>query len=786
MDSITESLDGDGSGHAAGTAAPEAEGEAEARPVLLKQHRASVGKKVTARKSLHGSSTSLSSLSSQITSLRLDGAGAPEDEVVASISNNNDNNPMSSFQPTVQQPNVQAENLYTQHSLFVKVFDWLQDEKSKRATRKQKTKATTAVTNEVASGDSTNDAGTAGRRNSQTSEGSAALNNLEQILAQYTASSKETSAVPTASIVRRKSSSTSLRRKGLRRGSLSDSDYADVEASVPSADVVLDNTKTLMYTGDDAEGTWLVGPSVTVRVRDLDPNWATFKAEILRLTHTLGFKGWRRIPLDMGADISVVRLSGALTNAVYVVSPPNNLAYEPGAGSSTSLLLRKPPAKLLLRVYGPQVEHLIDREKELQVMRRLGKRNIGPRVLGTFNNGRFEQYFNARTLTTQDLRKPETSKQIAKRMRELHDGIDLLNEEREGGPQVWNNWDKWLDRCEKVISWLDNKVISESAGPDKAAWRERGFVCGIPWPEFRRIVGKYREWLETASGGPSAVQRRLIFAHNDTQNGNLLRLEPSGESPLLLPKNEHKQLVVIDFEYASANTRGFEFSNHFTEWCYDYHHPSKPWKCNTEDYPSPEEQERFLRAYLAHVPNPVYPPPPSSSFSPYMRPVTVGAPPLPANPPYVSNQFSLDTYDPSQGTILELEDREQEPIEHELQRLMRETHIWRAASSAQWVAWGIVQAQVPSVDEEEEAKTTGDDEKHHPNPPAGVNAGESSVVSSNGGSEDPEGPDEFDYLAYAQDRALFFLADALSFGLVTEEELPANMLPRIKQHLLSY
>lgn len=40
-------------------------------------------------------------------------------------------------------------------------------------------------------------------------------------------------------------------------------------------------------------------------------------------------------------------------------------------------------------------------------------------------------------------------------------------------------------------------------------------------------------------------------------------MEPSSESPLLRPENEHKQLVVIDFEYASANTPGFEFANHF-------------------------------------------------------------------------------------------------------------------------------------------------------------------------------------------------------------------------------
>jgi choline kinase len=38
---------------------------------------------------------------------------------------------------------------------------------------------------------------------------------------------------------------------------------------------------------------------------------------------------------------------------------------------------------------------------------------------------------------------------------------------------------------------------------------------------------------------------------------------PEGESPLLLPMNEHKRLVVIDFEYANANVPGLEFANHF-------------------------------------------------------------------------------------------------------------------------------------------------------------------------------------------------------------------------------
>jgi thiamine kinase-like enzyme len=64
---------------------------------------------------------------------------------------------------------------------------------------------------------------------------------------------------------------------------------------------------------------------------------------------------------------------------------------------------------------------------------------------------------------------------------------------------------------------------------------------------------------------PIGTQYRVQDANNisQTQYGNLLRMEPATQSPLLLPANEHKQLVVIDFEYSSANTPGLEFANHF-------------------------------------------------------------------------------------------------------------------------------------------------------------------------------------------------------------------------------
>ena len=173
---------------------------------------------------------------------------------------------------------------------------------------------------------------------------------------------------------------------------------------------------------------------------------------------------------------------------------------------------------MLLRIYGPQVEHLINREAELQILRRLRQKKIGPSLLGTFKNGRFEEFFDAKTLTARDIQVPQTSVHIAKRMRELHDGIELLKEERDAGPFVWRNWDKWVDRCEDVTSWLDSQVLSKTArlsSSHSEEWRERGLVCGVKWADFRKTVNRYRQWLEDQSGGAAGIKQRLVFAHND-------------------------------------------------------------------------------------------------------------------------------------------------------------------------------------------------------------------------------------------------------------------------------
>lgn len=106
----------------------------------------------------------------------------------------------------------------------------------------------------------------------------------------------------------------------------SDTEYSGDDPIVPTTDEVLDNSKTVGKNGTKEAEAWL-----------------SFKNEIIKLAHTLRLKGWRRIDLNAGDDIKVERLSGALTNAVYVVVPPKNLPKTPVGDSDRSRAPKRNP-----------------------------------------------------------------------------------------------------------------------------------------------------------------------------------------------------------------------------------------------------------------------------------------------------------------------------------------------------------------------------------------------------------------------------------------------------------
>jgi choline kinase len=136
----------------------------------------------------------------------------------------------------------------------------------------------------------------------------------------------------------------------------------------------------------------------------------------------------------------------------------------------------------------------------------------------------------------------------------------------------------------------------------------------------------------------------------------------------------------------------------------------------------------------------------------------------------------------------EAEKSQEDSLEAELHFLMKQTRLWRVFNSAQWVAWGIVQAKVPGMEEGIAAAATAKASNGNGH---NSDSNGSAVVAAEPPAQPPvdadvDEADEFDYLAYAQDRAMFFWADLLALNLVREDELPRQMVEHIRSRMIEY
>ncbi|KAF9568549.1 kinase-like protein [Agrocybe pediades] len=340
----------------------------------------------------------------------------------------------------------------------------------------------------------------------------------------------------------------------------------------------------------------------------------SFRLQLLEVLRKLHVRGWStaQIPPD---DIVIQKVSGALTNAVFFVS----CATVPGTRT------------LLLRVYGPSSGSLISRPKELHILHILSsKYKIGPRVYGTFDNGRIEEYFDSTTLTSADIRDPQISRWVGARMAELH-SVDIAavygaqsfpQNEKNGGFEIAANIESWLPPAQAVLNMpnVPEELVHE-----------------FDLPRFKEEWNRFLAWVLKR---PQTFGTRRVFAHNDAQYGNLLRLKDDSEGV-----DEHRQIIVVDFEYAAPNPAAYDIGNHFHEWSANYHCPT-PHLLDPARYPTLEERRNFYASYIRHA-------------------ATI-----------------------SEDPVLEEQDM------HDLMdQLDKDVLVWGAASHAGWAIWGIVQAR---------------------------------------------------------------------------------------------
>ncbi|KAH8554959.1 kinase-like domain-containing protein [Umbelopsis sp. PMI_123] len=294
-----------------------------------------------------------------------------------------------------------------------------------------------------------------------------------------------------------------------------------------------------------------------------------FKQVALRVIKKL-LPEWRDVQ-----SIKMDRVSGALTNAVFFVTSEHG--------------------KVLLRIYGIGVDEILHRDKEISWLKLLSQMNIGPQLLGTFANGRLEQYLDSATLTQPEIRDPVISETIATRIGELHSIVDSFpptKSERES-PEVWYNVEKWYPMAIRVVT-----EIYKRKPESREALRA-----------FDMMKLEYD--IKELKGMLDKLNSEIVFCHNDvshrlsidiytasireahtemlfhkTQYGNILRM-----------KDEDGDLVLVDYEYAGYNYAAFDIGNHWCEWTANYH-AEDPALIHLDQYPNEEQQMRFTRAYI--------------------------------------------------------------------------------------------------------------------------------------------------------------------------------------------
>jgi len=217
--------------------------------------------------------------------------------------------------------------------------------------------------------------------------------------------------------------------------------------------------------------------------------------------------------------LQVSTISGGISNALYKVECKDVIQSN----------------KLVVRVYGDNTEKFVDRKEEVGLMEALHKNGFGPRVLGTFSNGRIESFLDLVCLQPDDIAKPIYVKNIAKTLGEFH----LVSES-------WTHPKNALTPFERTKEWLQ---ISKT----------------LDFTECKKMDDLYKSLdvdgilkeVEAVATASARLECPVVLCHNDLLSGNIM-VDRDGD--------DIRHMTFIDFEYADWAPRGFDLGNHFCEY----------------------------------------------------------------------------------------------------------------------------------------------------------------------------------------------------------------------------
>eukprot|EP00045_Choanoeca_perplexa_P003791 m.33420 g.33420 ORF g.33420 m.33420 type:complete len:363 (+) comp12234_c0_seq3:138-1226(+) len=212
------------------------------------------------------------------------------------------------------------------------------------------------------------------------------------------------------------------------------------------------------------------------------------------------------------------------------------------------------PNDVLIRIYGPKTEMLIDRERELTHHNLLHEQGLAMPLYGSFSNGYAYGYATGTPCTPTTMAEPTRARQIAEHLGTMHAAVAPTS--------------KKVTCFDLISNWIE---MLPTSMPDEA--RQQVFATVVDPEELRELLGT----LQTQA---MAFKQDVVFCHNDLLAGNVIFDEAEGT------------VKFIDYEYSNSNAAAFDLANHFNEYC-------GLGPVNFSAYPSLDAQTDFVTAYLA-------------------------------------------------------------------------------------------------------------------------------------------------------------------------------------------
>ncbi|KJH41484.1 Choline/ethanolamine kinase [Dictyocaulus viviparus] len=245
----------------------------------------------------------------------------------------------------------------------------------------------------------------------------------------------------------------------------------------------------------------------------------------------------------------------------------------------------------LLRIHcQTEVDQLLS---ESVVFTLLSERSLGPKMLGVFPGGRFEQFIPSRPLQCREISLIPIGKHIAPMLARVHTLDVPISKE----PEVMNCARGWLAKFRHTNGGADPIDIRCTCAQVSA----NSFPSSITCDELEQELNFVEEFL-------MKCKSPVVFSHNDLQEGNILLCDHyiiTDDGSIRARSDgvmSTDPLVLIDFEYCSYNYRGFDLGNHFCEYGYDYNCDEAPYyKIYNEMFQVIHEKRSFCRAYLEEI-----------------------------------------------------------------------------------------------------------------------------------------------------------------------------------------